>query len=112
MYMSEATNAYGVSNSYGHLEVVSNTVTTTTASQSYVVDDGSSDFQVIGTSEVKKIQGSKSGHPPEFKKLFYDLHVNLGDNVRLDTIILGSPKPKVSFKMICEIFYFNYSTKK
>jgi hypothetical protein len=97
--MSEATNTYGVSNSYGHLEVVSSTVTTTSATKSYVVDDGAStsDFQVLNTSEekIKKLKGGKSGQPPEFKKLFYDKHVNLGDNLRLDTIIVGSPKPKV-----------------
>jgi hypothetical protein len=100
--MSEATNTYGVSNSYGHLEVVSSTVTTTTATKSYVVDDGNSDFQVVSTSEekVKKIQGGKSGQPPEFKKLFYDRHVNLGENLRLDTIIMGSPKPKVCLKIL------------
>jgi hypothetical protein len=40
---------------------------------------------------------SGSGQPPEFKKLFYDRHVQPGDSLRLDAVILGAPKPKVKW---------------
>ena len=38
-----------------------------------------------------------NGQPPEFKKLFYDKHVQQGESLRLDAVILGSPKPKVKW---------------
>jgi hypothetical protein len=43
------------------------------------------------------VESSGAQHPPEFKKLFYDHHVQPGDNLRLDAVILGSPKPRVKW---------------
>jgi hypothetical protein len=89
-YTANASNKVGNSKSNGRLSVDggSNSAFRTVNSTEKVTSSSSS-----STSVSKR---GTSGQPPEFKKLFYDRQVNIGDNVRLDTVITGSPKPKVS----------------
>ena len=69
-----------------------------------IASASTSDFQMTqtssGSNQVKMITHTKSGQsgqPPEFKKLFYDKFVKLGESIRLETVVVGSPKPKVCF---------------
>lgn len=79
--MTEAINSYGATKSFGQVSV--------TRESHGVANDN------------LPISHSRSGYPPEFTKLFYDKFVKLGDLVRLDTVVIGSPKPRVitCFKM-------------
>jgi hypothetical protein len=86
IYMASATNTDGEAKSYGRL----------TVNQQVSSSDVDSTVKSINV-ETTSVTGSssKSGQPPSFKKLFYDQYAKLGDNLRLEAIILGSPKPKV-----------------
>jgi hypothetical protein len=87
VYMAAASNGHGETKSYGRLTVSeSTTVNGVTTSKSSHVE----------TSSAGPISPKKGGQPPEFKKLFYDRHVSSGDAVRIDAVITGSPKPRVS----------------
>ena len=87
VYMASAFNNFGETKSYGRLTVSeSTTVNGVTNSSSSMVEKRS----VSGGSP------RKGGQPPEFKKLFYDRHVTPGESVRIDAVITGSPKPRVS----------------
>ena len=79
-YMAEASNTQGKTKSYGRLAVSSSDGQET---KSYIME----------TESVSQKGGS--GTPPEFKKLFYDKYAKLGDTVRLDAVVVGSPKPRV-----------------
>ena len=87
VYMASASNGHGEAKSYGRLTVSeSTTVNGVTTSKSSHVE----------TSSAGPISPKKGGQPPEFKKLFYDRHVSSGEAVRIDAVITGSPKPRVS----------------
>ncbi len=89
VYMANASNAHGESKSYGRLTVQEQTVV-----------------------EKRSTSGGspkKGGQPPEFKKLFYDKHVQAGETVRIDSVIIGSPKPRV--KKIKNFFFFFFNIK-
>lgn len=83
IYMATATNSNGEAKSYGRLTVNEQTITTE-GSQVHASSSSS-------TTTVNKI----GGQVPEFKKLFSDRQVTPGEDVRLDAVITGSPKPKV-----------------
>ena len=86
IYMASASNQHGESKSYGRLTVSeSTTVNGVTTSNSSTVEKQSN------SSGSPK----KGGQSPNFKKLFYDRHVQNGEAVRIDAIITGSPKPRV-----------------
>lgn len=90
IYMASATNADGEAKSYGRL----------TVNEQVSSSDGDS---IVKSINIETVNGNgvnaKSGHPPSFKKLFYDQYVKRGDNLRLEAVILGSPKPKVWYKL-------------
>ena len=86
VYMSSATNSSGEAKSYGRL----------TVSQQMTTSDGTTSRSVNVDSSSGGIRPVGSGQPPEFRKLFYDCNAKLGDSIRLDTTVLGSPKPKVN----------------
>ena len=94
IYMANAANSEGEAKSYSRLNVRSSSS-----------ESGSGGGQAIVPSTVRPINvenvPSPSGRPgaqaPEFKKLFYDQRVQLSESLRLDTIILGSPKPKIKW---------------
>ena len=75
--MANAANSNGEAKSYSRLSVKQKSA-------------GEAPTAIVGPA------ASSAGQPPEFKKLFYDKHVQPGENLRLDAVILGSPKPKVS----------------
>jgi hypothetical protein len=85
IYMANAANSEGEAKSYSRLNVRSGDGTVATTTQSL-------QQQVVPSSP-----GGSRHKAPEFKKLFYDQRVAPGDSLRLDTIILGSPKPKVKW---------------
>ena len=80
--MANAANDDGEAKSYGRLTI---------SQQAASSEDASSTTRQMNVEHV----GGSKGQPPEFKKLFYDKHVGAGEDVRLDAVILGSPKPKV-----------------
>ncbi len=84
----------GEAKSYGRL-----TVNQQVASSS---DGDSSTVKTVESSTTTsnfKPTTTGGGQPPTFKKVFNDQYAKVGDNLRLDTVILGSPKPKVNFLM-------------
>jgi len=86
-YMASASNGFGESKSYGRLTVHEQTTTSQgTSSQSTVVEKRST-----------SAGSPRKGQPPEFKKLFYDKHVQAGETVRIDSVIIGSPKPRIKW---------------
>ena len=88
VYLASAANSSGEAKSYGRL----------TVSQQMTSSDGMTtrSVNVETTSSGSAIRSnSSSGQPPEFKKLFYDFHAKMGESVRLDATVLGSPKPRV-----------------
>ena len=87
VYTASATNTNGEAKSYGRLTVTEQTIT----SDGHNVTTSSSS-PTTTTAAPNKI----GGQPPEFKKLFVDRHVAPGEDVRLDAVITGSPKPKVN----------------
>lgn len=78
---AQASNTYGETSSYGRL----------TVSQSKQPHEAES--HTISVTQTK----STTGYPPEFKKLFYNKHVRIGEDLRIEAIISGSPKPKVKW---------------
>ena len=97
VYTSEATSAYGASSSVGNL------IVNASEASAHVIASGNANEH--GSSSIVK----SSGQPPEFKKLFYDAFVQLGDVARLDAVIIGSPKPRVyTFILLVDILYINY----
>jgi len=82
--MANAANDDGEAKSYGRLTVNQQTASSNAASE-------------LNVEHASSVVSSSKGQPPEFKKLFYDKHVMEGDDIRLDAVILGSPKPKVKF---------------
>jgi hypothetical protein len=95
-YSAAAANMEGESKSYGRLNV-SHQIGSSEASA------GRSMMRSIEVEDVSISRSGSAGVPPEFRKLFYDKQVKLGDTVRLETIVFGSPKPKVNL-FICLIF--------
>lgn len=91
VYVANASNSDGEAKSYSKLSVQQKQQTSSNN------ETTGSTLRSINVESVSA--GSGTGRPnaqaPEFKKLFYDTNVSLGENVRLETIILGSPKPKV-----------------
>ena len=81
--MASAANNEGEAKSYGRL----------TVNQSSSSSDGSNSER-SGTTTIRTVK--TTGQPPEFKKLFYDRQVNIGENIRLEACVVGAPKPKVS----------------
>jgi hypothetical protein len=81
-YTTEASSAYGASKTIGNLTV------TAAESSSHTTNSGN-------THESSSSIVKSSGKAPEFKKLFYDAFVLLGEVTRLETTIIGSPKPRV-----------------
>lgn len=77
--MADASNNYGEAKSYSKLGV----------SRSMSGEDSG--------DNTKTVVAVGGGQPPEFKKLFYDKHVRPGESLRVDAVILGSPKPKVKW---------------
>ena len=90
--MANASNSDGEAKSYGRL-AVNQQVATASDSTGEVTT-----MRQMNVEHVASTNGNK-GQPPEFKKLFYDKHVILGEDVRLDAVILGSPKPKVIYML-------------
>ncbi|XP_013393635.1 titin [Lingula anatina] len=80
-FAAVATNEGGEAKSYAKLHVKESydTTTTTTVKTTRV--------------ETKEVKHS----PPEFKMLFKDVHVRLGESVKFECVIAGSPKPKVTW---------------
>jgi hypothetical protein len=89
VYTTEATSAFGASQSFGRLTV-------NAASESQAITNNNNNNSIVNESSSI----TKSGQPPEFKKLFYDAFVKLGDVSRLDIVVIGSPKPRVCTKNI------------
>jgi hypothetical protein len=87
VYTASATNTNGEAKSYGRLTVSEQTIT----SDGHNVTSSSS-----STTTTTAASNKIGGQPPEFKKLFLDRHVTPGEDVRLDAVITGSPKPKVN----------------
>lgn len=100
IYMATASNSDGEAKSYGRLTV---------NQQVSSSNNGEDQQSTIRTINVENVQSSgsaaasssssttiRSGQPPEFKKLFHDKHAKPGETIRLDAVVLGSPKPKVS----------------
>ena len=85
--MASAANNEGEAKSYGRLAVHQSSSSS---------DAGNSERS--GTTTIKTVETThikSSGQPPEFKKLFYDKQVSLGENIRLEACVVGAPKPKV-----------------
>ena len=89
VYTASATNTNGETKSYGRLTVTEQTIT---SDGHNVTSSSSTTTSTAAATTTNKI----GGQPPEFKKLFVDRHVTPGEDVRLDAVITGSPKPKVS----------------
>ena len=88
IYMTTAQNNDGEAKSYGRLAV----------NQQQTVSSSNAGDEEEERSTARSISvENRSGQPPEFKKLFYDKHVKLGECVRLDAVVVGAPKPKVNF---------------
>jgi hypothetical protein len=83
IYVANATSGDNEAKSYGRL----------TVNEQVSSSDGDTTVKQIN---VETSAGGRGNQPPTFKKLFYDQYAKLGDNLRLDAVILGSPKPKVS----------------
>ena len=87
VYMAEAQSAYGNARTYGRLNVSH--------------QDMLSDQQVPKTltmeSESTLVTNylSANDQPPEFKKFTYDKFVKLGETLKFEAVITGSPKPNV-----------------
>lgn len=86
IFMANANNSSGDAKSYSRLAVTK---------QQTSSSDGSTFKQVQVENSSSSGGKLSSGQPPEFKKLFYNKHVKIGDDLRIDAVILGSPKPKV-----------------
>jgi hypothetical protein len=99
--MANAANDDGEAKSYGRL-----TVNQQTASSNAASEEASSTIRQLNVEHASNVVSSSKGQPPEFKKLFYDKHVMEGDDIRLDAVILGSPKPKVKFKKYFMTLFF------
>ena len=78
---AQASNTYGETSSYGRL----------TVSQSKQPQELQS--HSVSVTQTK----SAAGHAPEFKKLFYNKHVRIGEDLRIEAVIAGSPRPKVKW---------------
>lgn len=87
--MASAANNEGEAKSYGRL-----TVNQSSSSS----DGGNSERSGTTIKTVETTHIKTSGQPPEFKKLFYDKQVSLGENIRLEACVVGAPKPKVSLR--------------
>ena len=85
VYMASASNGFGESKSYGRLTV-----------HEHSSEGSSSKTSVVEKRSTSGGSPKKGGQPPEFKKLFYDRHVQSGESVRIDSVITGSPKPRVN----------------
>ena len=92
--MANASNSDGEAKSYGRLVVNQQSTSVGDASTSSTSGEVST-IRQMNVEHVTTSAGNK-GQPPEFKKLFYDKQVILGDDIRLEAVILGSPKPKVT----------------
>lgn len=91
VFMANAANNEGQAKSYSRLSVTKQT----TSSSSSTANDGT--VRQLNIENLTSPGGTRlSGQPPEFKKLFYDKHVKIGESLRIDTVIMGSPKPKVT----------------
>lgn len=93
IYMANAANTEGEAKSYSRLSVRKQSSDGAVATPSTV--------RSINVENVPVPSSPGGGRPgacaPEFKKLFYDQRVRLGDSLRLDAVIMGSPKPKVKW---------------
>jgi hypothetical protein len=90
IYMATAENNNGESRSYGRL----------TVNEQTIVSEGSTTHHQVTTSSMAAATTTTNkigGQAPEFKKLFFDRHAAPGEDIRLDAVITGSPKPKVIF---------------
>jgi hypothetical protein len=84
VYMAEAQSSYGTSSrSYGRLDVTEE-------------DLGPKTLTMESESTIVTNFLSSDEQPPEFKKFTYDKFVKLGETLKFEAIITGSPKPKVS----------------
>jgi hypothetical protein len=97
VYEVSASNSHGESKSYSKLSVQKSVTSSSSTTNGETFSESSSQTTVSNNNRPI------SGQPPEFKKLLNDVQASLGDNIRLDAIILGSPKPRVSVFF----FYFN-----
>lgn len=97
IYMANAANSEGEAKSYSRLNVRSSSSEAAGATSSTSVVPAVRSINVENVPTSPTISGRPGAQAPEFKKLFYDQRVQLGESVRLDTVILGSPKPKIKW---------------
>lgn len=101
IYMANAANTEGEAKSYSRL-AVSKSSSSSEGNSTSVAEQQQQRSTIRALNVENALTASSSGgsrsmaQPPEFKKLFYDTRVQIGENLRLDTVILGSPKPKVN----------------
>ena len=82
---AQAQNTHGEAKSYGRLTV---------AQQSKQSSESASSHSITVTQQKQ----TAHGQPPEFKKLFYNKHVRIGEDLRIEAVITGSPKPKIKWQ--------------